>query len=144
VDGGKRNKRLDWDEYALSLAKTALLRSEDPYQQVGACALNKEHMVLALGYNGLATGKTIEGDWFWGNRDHRRPYMVHAETNCLSLCRKGEVKLLAVTLLPCSYCATMIASYGIPKVVYEEEYKRDTEAHEIFKFYNIELKKISS
>ena len=96
-------------------------------------------MVLGLGYNGLATGTTIEGDWFWGDRDHRRPYMIHAETNCLSLCKKGEVKLLAVTLLPCSYCATMIASYGVPEVVYKEEYKRDAEAHKIFKFYNITL-----
>lgn len=134
--------RLNWQRYALKLAETAALRSEDPYQQVGACALNKEHMVLGLGYNGLATGTNIEEESFWKDRDYRRPYMIHAETNCLSLCKKGEVELLAATLLPCSYCATMIASYGVSEVVYKEEYERDCEAHEIFKFYKIELTKI--
>ena len=56
--------------------------------------------------------------------------------------KAGECSLLAVTLLPCSYCATMIAAYKIPKVVYMEEYDKDSKAHEIFKFYDIDLMKI--
>jgi dCMP deaminase len=137
----KINDRLSWEEYALSLAKTASERSEDPYQKVGACALNERHMVLALGYNGLAPGKDVQRD-FWNDRDRRRTYMIHAEANCLSLCKGGGVSLLASTLLPCSYCATMIAAYGVKKVVYGEEYHRDTLAKSIFDFYNIELTKI--
>ena len=129
--------RLDWEEYALSLAKTSSLRSEDPHKQVGACALNKEHMVLGLGYNGLASGKQVDSS-FWADRDSRRPYMIHAEANCLTLCRKGEVDLLAVTLLPCSHCATMIAAYGVRRVVYLEEYDKDLGGKEIFEFYNVE------
>ena len=132
-------RRPNWEEYALGLARSASTRSEDPYQKVGACALNEDHMVLALGYNGLAAGKMAEKGGFWEDRDRRRPFMIHAEANCLSLCKRGEPKLLAVTLLPCSYCATMIASYGIKTVVYGEIYKRDTDAINIFEFYNIEL-----
>jgi dCMP deaminase len=131
-------KRVSWDEYALDLAKTASQRSEDPYRKVGACALNKDHMVLGLGYNGLASGKVVH-QLFLENRDFRRPYMIHAEANCLSLCRRGEVDLLAVTLLPCSYCATMIAAYGIRKVIYQEFYDSDPKALDIFNFYNIKL-----
>jgi dCMP deaminase len=134
-------KRLAWHDYAIELAKTAALRSEDPYRKVGACALNRDHMVLGLGYNGLASGKEVDLD-FWLDRDERRKYMIHAEANCLSLCRKGEVDLLAVTLLPCSYCATMIASYGVKEVIYAEEYERDSKALDIFKFYDINLKRI--
>ncbi len=134
--------RLSWEEYALSLATVASLRSQDPYRKVGACALNSQNMVIGLGYNGLASGKEIDEKIFWNDRDERRKYMIHAETNCLSLCKKGDVKLLAVTLLPCSSCATMIASYNIQRVVYGGEYERDTLAKEIFKFYNIELDKI--
>lgn len=130
-------RRLNWEEYALSLAKTAALRSEDPHKQVGACALNRERMVLGLGYNGLASGKKVDAMW-WLDRDARRPYMIHAEANCLTLCRKGEVDLLAVTLLPCSYCATMIAAYGVRKVVYLEEYDKDRKGMKIFDFYNID------
>jgi len=132
-------QRASWEEYALKLAQTASMRSEDPYQKVGACALNKERMVLALGYNGLASGKNINKETFWQDRDRRRKYMIHAEANCLSLCEKGAVDLLAVTLLPCSYCATMIAAHGVKSVVYKEVYKRDLDAINIFEFYGIEL-----
>ncbi len=131
------NKRITWERYALELAKTASLRSEDPYVQVGACALDFEHKVLGLGYNGLAPGKEVEKH-FWDDRDERRPFMIHAEANCLSLFRSGECEILAVTLLPCSSCATLIAGYKIKKVVYQEIYKRDIKAIKIFDFYQIE------
>lgn len=64
--------------------------------------------------------------------------MIHAEVNCLSLVKRGEVKMLACTLLPCSSCAAMIAAYGVEKVVFKEIYNRDKSGLEIFKFYGIE------
>ena len=135
--------RLSWEQYALKLAETAALRSEDPYQQVGSCALAADGKVLALGYNGLAAGKDLSSsDSFWGDRLARRPFMIHAEANCLSMVRSSECFLLASTLLPCSYCATMIAAYKIPRVIYKDEYREDSKAHEIFKFYDIELLKL--
>lgn len=135
-------ERIDWYEYAMLLAFAAAKRSEDPYRKVGACALSEDKMVVGLGYNGLASGKDVLPS-FWDDRDERRKYMIHAETNCLSLCKKGEVDLLAVTLLPCSYCATMIASYGIKEVLYHEEYENDQAAKEIFAFYNIDMLKFT-
>ena len=134
--------RISWQEYALNIAKTASERSEDPFMKVGACALNKDNMVLAVGYNGLATGKKVD-ERFWRVRSKRRPYMIHAEANCLSLVKRGEVDLLAVTLLPCASCATLIASYNIPTVVYGQEYERDMKALEIFDFYGINCVKLS-
>ena len=135
-------KRIEWLEYAMILADAAAKRSEDPYKKVGACALNEDKMVIGLGYNGLASGKDGNEE-FWGDRDHRRKYMIHAETNCLSLCKKGEVDILATTLLPCSYCSTMIAAYGVKNVLYKEEYDFDTEAKKIFGFYSVNLLKYS-
>tara|TARA_R110000824_G_scaffold143557_1_gene311251 strand:+ start:446 stop:856 length:411 start_codon:yes stop_codon:yes gene_type:complete len=129
--------RISWEQYALDIAQTASSRSEDRYVKVGACALNSQQMVVAVGYNGLASGKDVSYD-FWRNRDHRRKFMIHAEVNCLSLFKKGEAQMLAVTLLPCSACATMIAAYGISKVIYRDVYERDTSALEILDFYNIE------
>ena len=136
------SKRANWAEYALLIAGTVSKRSQDPYRKVGACALNRDRMVLAVGYNGLASGKNIE-DSFWNDRDRRRPFMIHAETNCLSMSQRGEVDLLAVTLLPCAFCATMIAAYGVKTVVYREEYDKDVQAHEIFDFYKVNLLKIN-
>ena len=96
------------------------------------------NMVIGVGYNGLASGHEVAPE-FWKDRDARRPYMIHAEANCLSLCKKGEVRLIAVTLLPCSYCATLIASYGVQKVVYRDTYETDNKAVEILAFYGISL-----
>ena len=129
--------RISWEQYALYIAQNASSRSEDRYVKVGACALNEQHMVVAVGYNGLASGKDVSYD-FWRNRDYRRKFIVHDEVNCLSLFKKGEAQMLAVTLLPCSSCAAMIAGYGIFKVIYRDIYQRDTSALEIFDFYDIE------
>ena len=133
--------RPSWEEYALRLAETASLRSEDPYVQVGACALDKDNRVLGVAYNGLAPGTTMS-DYFWADRDGRRPFILHAETNLLSLFKRGEGYLLACTLLPCSCCARQIVAHGIKKIVYRDLYTKDMSALDIFKFYNIECKKI--
>jgi len=133
--------RNTWEEYALQLATVASNRSIDPYKKVGACGLDFENRVLGVAYNGLAPGKDVEPS-FWLDRDERRKYMMHAEVNLLSDFKRGNCKILACTLLPCSACATMIAAYGIKKVVYSEVYARDTNALDIFNFYNITCVKI--
>lgn len=133
--------RIDWKEYALRLAEVAKLRSEDPYMQVGACALSEDNRVLGCGYNGLVSGKIVDPS-FWNDRDLRRPFMIHAETNLLSLCKQGEIKLIASTLLPCTSCAQAIAAYGVKEVVFNEIYERDAKAIEIFDFYKIKLTQI--
>lgn len=131
--------RIDWKEYALKLADVAKLRSEDPYVQVGACALDHDHRVLGCAYNGVAPGKKVPHD-FWDDRDARRPYMIHAETNLLSLFKRGEAKIVACTLLPCVSCAQSLAAYGVKEVVYSQEY--DSKTHDILKFYGISLTQI--
>lgn len=134
-------QRVSWDEYALRIAEVASLRSEDPYQQVGACALDNNNRVIGVAYNGLAQGINVTEE-FWKDRDQRRPFMIHAEANLLSLFERNRCKILACTLLPCSSCASLIAAHGIKKVVYKEIYKRDTSAIKILNFYGIEIKQI--
>ena len=132
--------RLSWEEYALGLAEAAAKRSEDPYIQVGSCALSHDNRVLGVAYNGLATGKNVSED-FWKDRDSRRPYMLHAEQNLLSLFGRNEAKLIAVTLMPCTDCARLICTWGIKKVCYRTNYN-DSQAIKIFDFYEVELIKI--
>lgn len=131
--------RISWDEYALNLASAASLRSEDPYVKVGSCVLSKDHRVLSVGYNGLPPGLNVSPD-FWNDRDKRRPMMIHAEVNSLSLVKRtDEPTLLACTLLPCTSCAQMIAAYGIKRVVFRDNYSQDMNALNLFQFYGIEL-----
>lgn len=134
--------RISWEEYALRIAQVASLRSPDPYKKVGACALDDSNRVIGAAYNGLAPGINVE-EKFWEDRDARRPYIIHAETNLLSLFRRGECKLLACTLLPCHCCANSIVAHGVKKVVYIDVYLRDTQALEIFKFNGVECKQIT-
>ena len=130
--------RPNWDEYALLLADAASRRSEDPHVAVGACALDCDNRVLGVAYNGLAPGKTVD-DCFWGDRDGRRPFVLHAECNLLSLFKRGEGRLIACTLLPCSCCARQIVSHGIKRVVYRDNYTKDMNALDIFSFYGVEV-----
>lgn len=134
--------RPSWEQYALMLAKTASCRSEDPFIKVGACALDYNNRVLGVAYNGLVSRKKVNKK-FWKNREERRNYMIHAEQNLLSLFKRGEAKVLACTLLPCSDCARLICSWEIPIVCYLDDYQRDLGALSIFKFYGTKLKKIT-
>ena len=136
--------RINWDQYALELAKTASLRSEDVYRKVGACALSYDNRVLGVAYNGLKSGKNVDS-FFWENRDERRPFMIHAEANLLSLFPRDSAKIIAVTLLPCSSCARLISAWNIEKVIYNEEYDNieSLNTKDIFNFYGIELKKVN-
>jgi len=104
------------EQYALDLAIAAAARSEDPWHRVGACLLRSDKTVASLGYNGPPSGVDID----WSDRDARRAWMVHAEANALRYVRPGEVWLLATTMLPCSNCMLLIASYGIKEVVYRD------------------------
>lgn len=130
-----KSVRPSWEEYALALARTASIRSEDPYVKVGACALRYDKSVAAVGYNGPPRGVNID----WTNREERRKRIVHAEVNCLAHSRPGEIEILATTLLPCSSCITVIAAYGIKKVIYGEIYHRDDCALQLAEEFGIEL-----
>jgi dCMP deaminase len=140
---GQGNKRQSWEEYAISLAHCASVRSEDCFHKVGACALSHSNRVLGLSYNGLTTGKQAPRK-FWKDRDKRRPYMIHAEVNLLSLFKRDECRLIAVTTKPCSYCARLICAWNIPFVIYTNDYPFDTEeTDKIFKFYGVKVKQMS-
>lgn len=130
--------RISWEQYALALAKTASMRSEDPYIKVGACALRHDNSVAGLGYNGPPRGIEID----WSNRDERRKRICHAESNCLSHCKPGECKLIASTLLPCHNCLQIIAAYGIKKIIYAEVYDKDDLTLKLAKEFGIELVQI--
>jgi dCMP deaminase len=134
--------RISFEELAINIATECAKRSEDLHKKVGCCILNKEGRVLSTGYNGLLP-KVNMNESFWLDRDLRRKYVIHAEINALSrIKREEEPYILATTLLPCSACASNIASYGIKKVIYKEDYHMDKGSFDIFNFYKIELIKL--
>lgn len=101
----------------MRLAQTASERSEDPFRKVGACLLRADHTVASLGFNGAPPGVEID----WTDRDKRRVWVLHAEANALRYVTPSEVVLMASTMMPCVQCTLLAASYGIKKIVYQEE-----------------------
>jgi deoxycytidylate deaminase len=110
-------KRLSWEETAVRLAfDIAKYRSQDPYVQVGAVIIKNDNSIV-LGYNGSPRGVEID----WSDRDARRDKVIHAEENALGNVKFGEVRLLAVTGMPCKVCIKTIANKGVKKVYYGYE-----------------------
>lgn len=108
-------KRLSWAQTAINLAfDIAFYRSEDPYTQVGACALTRDGFQTFLGYNGPPEGVDI--DWF--DRDGKNERVIHAEANVLNRIVPGTVELLAITHMPCKTCLKLIKQKKINIVIY--------------------------
>lgn len=109
--------RLNLQEYAMKIAETAALRSEDPFHKVGACLIRPDHTIAAMGYNGAPSGVEID----WSDRDERRLWVIHAEANALRYVRPGEVYMMASTMMPCRECVLLAVSYGVREIVYRDE-----------------------
>ncbi len=123
----------------IEMAKLASTFSEDPRKKVWCCAMRSDYSFAWIGFNWPPAWINID----WSDRDIRRARVIHWEVNCLRYCNVWEVKYLFTTLLPCSSCINIIASYKIPVVLYIEEYERDNLAIELAKEYWIILKKHS-
>jgi len=117
--------RLGLYDYAMLMAKSAALRSEDPVHQVGAVALTSDGRIVATGYNGLASGVDATFEQ-WHSQNWRLLHVVHAEMNLCSLFSRGEVATVVTTVAPCQHCAKVLIAHGIRYVVYESEYARDS------------------
>lgn len=128
---------MTWDEYALALAKTAALKSKDPYIKVGCCLLRHDNTAI-LGFNGFPS-KMAED---WSDREQRRKYVVHAEQNALRYIKPNECYLAASTLLPCNDCLKALASYGIKNIIYEYDYNNDLSTKELAEKFGIKLRQL--
>lgn len=106
------------------LAKTAACRSPDPFLAVGAAAFRKDRSTVSTGYNGAAPGQEID----WSDREARRPFVIHAEYNCLKYSDAGDPYYLYVTLSPCEECFKRAVAYGVKEIVYLQAYERETYA----------------
>ena len=130
----QRKEYISWDEYFMGIAVLSSMRSKDPNTQVGACIVNKNNRILAIGYNGTPNG--FEDKFFpWAregeNLKTKYPFVCHAEMNAISN-YKGDKKdldgsKLYVTLFPCNECAKLVVQNGIKEVIYLSDKYKETE-----------------
>jgi len=118
----KNKNYISWDQYFMGLAKLSAKRSKDPNTQVGACIINPDKRIVAIGYNGLPRGLS-DDDNYWQTHEQysksKYAYVVHAEANAiLNATTSLKNATLYVTLFPCNECMKLIVQAGIKEVVY--------------------------
>ena len=136
-----KNDRISIAQYAMALAHVASLRSEDPFRKVGAAALDFDNRVIGTAYNGLAPGFDAPRG-FWDDREGRQKFMLHAEVNLCSLFKRGEVKIIASTTMPCTSCMQTLCAYGIEEIYYRDVYQA-SDAPEIAETYGIRFERVT-
>ncbi|MCM1506310.1 MAG: dCMP deaminase family protein [Ruminococcus flavefaciens] len=120
----KRTDYISWDEYFMGVAMLSAERSKDNSTQVGACIVNGDNKIVAVGYNGMPTG-CDDDEMPWersaeSSLDTKYPFVCHAELNAILNRNSADLKgcTLYVTLFPCNECAKAIIQSGIKRVVY--------------------------
>ena len=121
------------------LAYTAAQRSPDPFVAVGAAAFRVDRSTVSTGYNGAESGVELD----WTDRDARRPFVVHAERNCLRYAKPGEPYYLYVTLSPCLECLQRAKIYGVREIIYDQTYDRGQDSFAVAESLGIALRQLS-
>lgn len=125
VTNWDKESRLSWDEYFIATAFLISSRSPDLRLKVG-CVLVKDNHVISMGYNGFLP--KIEHKSFMENGHEQAT--VHAEQNSIADCAKRGVKtdgaIAYITHYPCINCFKILASSGITKIYYRDDYRNHT------------------
>ncbi|QDZ23158.1 deoxycytidylate deaminase [Chloropicon primus] len=128
MDPSPRMGYLTWDEYFMALAFLSAQRSKDPNKQVGACIVDRDNIILGIGYNGFPRG-CDDSDLPWSKEaesgnplETKFPYVCHAEMNAILNSNSTNLRgsRMYVTMFPCNECAKLIVQSGISEVIYYE------------------------
>ncbi|BFF98325.1 probable deoxycytidylate deaminase [Drosophila madeirensis] len=119
----KRQDYLHWDDYFMATSLLSAKRSKDPVTQVGACIVDQQKRIVAIGYNGFP--RNCSDDEFpWSkcpdSLEDKKLYVVHAEANAILNSNGASLvdTTLYTTLFPCNECTKLIIQSGIKQVFY--------------------------
>lgn len=103
-----------WTSRFLELAELVSSWSKDPARKVGAVIVDKNNVVVSLGYNGFPRG--VE-DIYISQQD-KLSKTVHAEMNAILWARSDlrGCTMYVHPYMPCSTCAGLIIQAGIKSV----------------------------
>ena len=134
-------KRIDWNQYFMSIALLASVRSSCKRLKVG-CVLTKDNRIISTGYNGFIKGfkhKSIV-------RNNHEQATVHAEQNSITDAAKRGINVdggtAYVTHYPCCHCAKILAAAGIKQIYYYHDYKNNPIVKQLLSSIGIKLVKL--
>ena len=111
--------RLTWDDYFMSLACLASMRSPDNETKHGCILVDSHNRIIGTGYNGFPRG---EINPYPTNRPDKYTFILHAEQNSiLNAIIPAQISssiTAYVTGLPCPRCMIVLVQFGVKSVVY--------------------------
>ena len=136
------NKRTDWHNYFMDIAKLVATRSTCERKHVGSVIVH-DRRILSTGYNGSISGQPHCDDVGHMMENNHCVRTIHAEMNAIAQAARNGVSIdssdMYVTALPCWQCFKVIANTGIINVYYSEEYKPDSRTKEALEKTNVKL-----
>ena len=118
------NKRIEWDDYFMSIALLASQRSPCKRLNVGSVIV-KDGRLISMGYNGFIPG----APHISRIKDNHEQSIIHSEINAITDCAKRGTSLsgakIYVTHYPCINCFRAIAASNIKEIVYLNDYNND-------------------
>ena len=118
------NKRIEWDDYFMSIALLASQRSPCKRLNVGSVIV-KDGRLISMGYNGFIPG----APHISRVKDNHEQSIIHSEINAITDCAKRGTSLsgakIYVTHYPCINCFRAIAASNIKEIVYLNDYNNE-------------------
>ena len=140
----KKQKRIDWDHYFMSIAKVVASRSTCDRKFVGAVIV-RDKTILSTGYNGSIRKLEHCSEAGHMMENNHCVATIHAEANAIIQAAKNGVCIdggtIYTTASPCWTCFKLIANSGIKRICYGEFY-RDQRIFDFSKKLKMELLKI--
>jgi len=137
----KNKSRLEWDEYFMSIAFLASMRSPCERLHVGSVIV-KNNRLVSMGYNGFISGAPHTSRV----RDNHEQSIIHSEVNAIVDCARRGASLedakIYVSHYPCINCFRSIAGCGIREIIYYEDYRNDALVAQLAKESNIVIRKM--
>jgi dCMP deaminase len=134
-------KRMEWDDYFISIALLASQRSPCARLHVGSVIV-RDNRMISMGYNGFIAGCPHVSHM----RDGHEQATIHSEINAICDCAKRGVTLngakIYITHYPCLNCFKTICSSGIVEIIYLEDYNNDELVARVAKDANIVIRKL--
>ena len=120
--------RVTRDAYAMSLAYVATRQTTCCRRAVGCVLMNERGMILAIAYNGVASGlphciddQPCEGHDLPAGQDSCEA--VHAEQNALLQCADSQaIHTAYITLSPCKSCLKLLINTSCKRIVVAKEW----------------------
>ena len=140
------NSRPSWDEYFMSICDVISTRATCDRRKVG-CVIVKNNRVISTGYNGALAGTPSCDDAGHLMENGHCIRVNHSELNAILYAARYGVALDGATIFINTYCCwecfKAIASVGIKRIVYKDEYRNNPLVEEHAQLLGIKIEKFA-